>query len=1406
MFEHIKEVIKKAMENNDFSRIKYNLSPEEKEYIFVSNNENEENELTEILDNNYNNLINLIENVYTEEEASAMVTEIDNFNGLKTLAILLSLPTDNLKMQYLDKIEDDENKLYVINGFENDENKKIASEVLPLNLKLEFSMSLPVSPENDEYREKLIEALSKDNSNENLYEATDIIIKLSKDETKVQYIDRVDDAYVNQVFNSLETKESRRKAFDKLSLLAKHTICSSSNKPELNSEMEEYRVELIEEIINKNENSYYILEVIEKLISDDLKIKYIDYLDDSFVGYICKSITSEEGKIKLFNKFYNDNKETIKYLPEIFSNIKNESEKDHIIEKIEAERGNEYLGDFISALLISSENDKYILYCLNKDDINPMKIFRKLSTDELKLQKLPDLPEDLDEWDYMDIYYSLEKDESRAKFIDILMENKDKSIITSFVQVMHIDSENDKILIKIIDNELKEIEHSNIYLLYAAINNISLPELKFEQILKIPEQEGLGLQCELFTNIPGELLKNKLETMDSPMIQSAIILALLNNQETLPENILQIWKLFDNDEDNKDFLISKRGEVLKTLVKTQNITTNFGILLYLSEHKDISVDKIKELGTLVERFIYSNSNELSNLQASLLPLILNSDNPIESFNKIEETFLKNNLPMMAKIYQCFTYLYPDFTKGNIYDFSKESRLSPELINPVQTRRMEAVNRNADPASTRFQIVYNDLLRIAIRSNNRSLKEYIDNIEKGNILFLGITNRIVKYEQLDDASKQVLNTFSDHLNALYEKTQIHEKVPENLSSVDKIMFFNNVFKPTNRYSLPDRIVRSFAYQAGYDSFEQLKKVTIDTIRTKEEISKKRAKELEEGKIFKFEQGDFVRCIGTIDSFGSSLNNGNVCKEFLGAIIGTSDSDTTPLDIDLTLITSSEKDIYNSIAGTPTGFGFGNIFIVFKKDNPDFNITRDSNGNMINSEYNPDKIEVFGSKTSQGGYENHWAIRTGVGSSDIDYILFKEDKEIDFNKPYLEDGSVNYTSKATSNDLAILKNEIVKNGFYIPVVDFSGKLIFSAKEYEEIKNKMQGLSYYGSKEYHLANHTTNDYVEQIKEMMKEERESVKEQSNKVYEALKKSIGRVDKIANTNEKLEVKNKIDLDITPGTVEVLETGSSARGTNIPYEYDFDYIVRIDAARLRRTEKLVEINQAICDELSVSNVPESNFRDVEATVEGLGKIDLDITYVQKTNKTEYSTEMSAKDRIDTLENINPEMKDEVVANIVLAKMLLKKSGCYKPRRKSEEQGGLGGIGIENWITQNGGTLESAARSFLEASEGRNFDEFKTVYHVHDYGKNHVSEIRGSYPYNDFVFDNMNSKGYEKMKNALGKYLNYVEGKTTQLPEIDEYLSAIRDKSKTSTTSIATQELNTMFKTEIPKMESVESTK
>jgi len=130
--------------------------------------------------------------------------------------------------------------------------------------------------------------------------------------------------------------------------------------------------------------------------------------------------------------------------------------------------------------------------------------------------------------------------------------------------------------------------------------------------------------------------------------------------------------------------------------------------------------------------------------------------------------------------------------------------------------------------------------------------------------------------------------------------------------------------------------------------------------------------------------------------------------------------------------------------------------------------------------------------------------------------------------------------------------------------------------------------------------------------------------------------------------------------------------------------------------------------------------------------------------------MALQDRLETVKQIDPQKYDYVLANIILAKKILKEASAYKPARSDITQGGLGGVGVENWILQNGGSFEEAVMNFLNYAHDRNFDEFQEVYQVWDFGENHLAERRGHYVHDNFV-NNMSEAGYNKMKKALLSY-------------------------------------------------------
>lgn len=589
----------------------------------------------------------------------------------------------------------------------------------------------------------------------------------------------------------------------------------------------------------------------------------------------------------------------------------------------------------------------------------------------------------------------------------------------------------------------------------------------------------------------------------------------------------------------------------------------------------------------------------------------------------------------------------------------------------------------------------------------------------------------------------LKIFAQHMNTMYNSTKVGRDNPRRMTGdiQQDIMELTTAFSPSERHSLADRIVRSFAYFAGIEDFNS----AMSVLSEKASLADKRNRETAEHGV-QLKQGDFIKGIGSTKYLSNILQNGSVAKEFLGAY---AESDRTPLDTDLSIISIHPTSIEDGL-NTTEAKDYGPVWIVLKGDEnrngeKRFNITRHSSSES-NQEINildNSSIEVFYTGAVGG---NHYGIRTGFGSSEIDYFII--------------DSATNETSNSQ-----VVGLEIALNGFYIPVVDkSSGEVIFKPDDYDALRRKMSGLTYYETGDYQFANDsdlrfgdtkingTQIDSIDSIILKLTENEQEVR----KKHKAIDSVI---DDALNDIGGLIRKNYIDGDLTEGFVELIDTGSTGRFDNTPGSGDFDYMMRIDKSIMNDPAKIAQISNTLLIKFGKTKhaadevLSNGDLRLKGVSIEGLeAPVDIDISFTQKTNKVQYSTDMALSDRLENIRKQSPEKHQQVVANIIFAKQFLKVAEAYKPNRGDTPQGGLGGVGVENWILQNGGSFLSAAKEFVSvANECQSFDEFKTKYAVWDFGENHMA--KGERQHDNFVTDNMNAVGYERMKEALINFLS-----------------------------------------------------
>ncbi len=391
------------------------------------------------------------------------------------------------------------------------------------------------------------------------------------------------------------------------------------------------------------------------------------------------------------------------------------------------------------------------------------------------------------------------------------------------------------------------------------------------------------------------------------------------------------------------------------------------------------------------------------------------------------------------------------------------------------------------------------------------------------------------------------------------------------------------------------------------------------------------------------------------------------------------------------------------------------------------------------------------------------------------------------------------------------EISMSGRYLPVYTPNGDLLFTESHYNYIRNQMNGLSYYNmSDNFTLADPNELDPGDII---IGNKNYKIQELAQEVSSQLATTEYIEKKIVSSIKETATEMVIDTTITnnpnSGVAELLDIGSTGRGTNLPGDGDFDFLLRVDPESYYPTVQyltskiLQAFGKKVYDSESVVIVHKSDLRLSEIYIPGIKEpVKVDITFTEKNSKVKYSTEMCVCDRLKTIKEKYPSDYYTVLANIVLGKILLKDSKAYKKKNSREDrQGGLGGIGVETWILQNNGSLFNAINTFLKTSElaaefygfdlyeliefskrdqsrlvtnvineahnkpveepykalFKIFHKFQQMYPIYDFGDNHKIGKPGSkrsYPHDDFIY-NMNASGFYKMLNGVLEYTKQI---------------------------------------------------
>lgn len=726
----------------------------------------------------------------------------------------------------------------------------------------------------------------------------------------------------------------------------------------------------------------------------------------------------------------------------------------------------------------------------------------------------------------------------------------------------------------------------------------------------------------------------------------------------------------------------------------------------------LSPEKRRTFGRVTLRIAASPSQAMQRISRELMMQIIDAEDPDASLESINAVFVKNNLPDVAKTLRVFEVLNPKVVL--------DKKLQAEHLSPVL---------KAESHRGRMTTLYKDILKVHIDSGNASLREYVTMLKDAEGVMIMVDAEGV--DALSPADRAQFFSFCKKLEVLYENSQLGRRAQDDLpemTAANATAAYGEWRKSLGvkeGQSAGGRVAEMFLKPLGYSSFDAVlrrmdaAKVEMDA-RGRALASRFRAGEPPVA------PGDLLKGIGD-RFFRSTLQNGTVAKEFLGS---SADSDMTPLDTDLSLVLDgdTESGIVSALAVSDTGL-YGDIVMGFK-DRGRF-VRTDLGETMrhgARSTEDDAKYELFGTKVVSK--DRHMGIRTGIASTETDFLIVRhEAAKYDMLRSHCMD--------------------IVLNGAYIPVFDAEGALVFSPEQFDAMRASfMSGIERMGGSAfiYEDARNTGTIAFQESLEATKREKQTDKE----AIPAITKEIRALVAEVLQEEGIGWRNRHESLVG---AEMHDTGSSGRLTNVPGSYDFDFILKLDPTDMQRVEGIQQKITARINALG-GTPHEANasgqLRMVGVRVPGSSEgVDIDIGFVSKAELEQYESHDAVHDRLNAIRtHLGDAAHEDVIVNITLAKKMLKEAKAYKKGEHGD--GGLGGIGVENWILAHNGNVLKACAAFVDAAfDGdaiRPLNDLRARYAIVDPG------INVKFGNHDNFTRNFTAEGYERMALAAREYV------------------------------------------------------
>ncbi|MBU1124174.1 hypothetical protein KJ652_06355 [Patescibacteria group bacterium] len=764
--------------------------------------------------------------------------------------------------------------------------------------------------------------------------------------------------------------------------------------------------------------------------------------------------------------------------------------------------------------------------------------------------------------------------------------------------------------------------------------------------------------------------------------------------------------------DNRNMLYTIGSEDLVDLIVTCDpkgrtfVLENFSAVVTVpKQHRESYVQ-------VLLRIDHSPSQEMQRVKDSLARSLATTQDPLASYEAVEAVFVKNNLPLAGKLYRVFAILYDPETLKLTVDVGS----SPFL--------------QKTGGKKRYHQIYKDILRVHVESDNLSLRSFLTVLQDGEAL-LQVLETEVGVTPDTEQQGEIAHCLAK-FEALFQNSQLGQgrQLPAHPNSMLSVSDLSSRYKMLKQMSgakegqsLSDRVAEMFAKPIGYETVTEVLEAMRSVKKDAHERGLQIAEMARDGTL-EIRAGDLLKGVQQ-EYLPRSLQDGFTCPEMLGAQIH---EDLTPYDTDLAMVLpENAKNGFNYTVNTSVASGYGD-FILVVKDRDQFQVTTTDT-----QKFDTGKLELFKTGSAEPQY---FGIRTGFGSTQVDFIIAHE---------------LVIKDEKTMNNLFI---EIAQNGFYIPIVDTHGNLIFTPEQYSKLRSNFNGISRFGGDHYvvvesveGVSGTVQSRYREDIEEITRHVAEGNQETTQ-----ISREVQAV--ISNVLGEEGVELKASYDSSLGGARLYDIGSTGRGTNVPGDFDFDYTLKVDDSGESSSFKRAEqIAQKIIQRLGGTNNSHTlnnggyQIRLEKAETE-TGISDVDIAILPNSQIDYFITHQAVEVKLGYIrEHYGEQAYQHTVANVLLAKKVLKLGNAYK----KVEHGGWGGVGVENWILMNGGNFLEACRTFSDAAHDTNgnvipLDEFKKQYVVLNPGVN----------FRDLQHDNytryLTPEGYRAMLQAIDGYL------------------------------------------------------